>query len=185
MLLQILNGCQDSTTIVVNNTSGTLQFVSELIINETCSDANGAIDLNVSGANPISFTWNTGATTEDITNLSAGSYTVDIVDNDGCTINGAYSLTNFTNGLTISSSAVTDENCSDGIGAIDITTSGGIGTLSYIWSNNFTAEDLINLSAGTYTVTISDGSVCDYQETFIINNIANGMLGSIVITDET
>ena len=179
------NGCQDSTTIVVNNTSGTLQFVSELIINETCSDANGAIDLNVSGANPISFTWNTGATTEDITNLSAGSYTVDIVDNDGCTINGAYSLTNFTNGLTISSSAVTDENCSDGIGAIDITTSGGIGTLSYIWSNNFTAEDLINLSAGTYTVTISDGSVCDYQETFIINNIANGMLGSTVITDET
>lgn len=178
------NGCQDSTVVIIDNTSGSLAFLNEIVTNETCTDTNGAIDITVTGANPFTFNWDNGATTEDVTDLSAGTYSVTVVDNDGCTINGSYTLIDINNGLAITSSSITDENCGDGTGAIDITTTGGIGPLSYNWSNGYTAEDILSLNSGSYTVTISDGSVCDYVETFIVSNNANGMNSTAVITDE-
>ncbi len=178
------SGCQDSTDITIINTSGNLQFVNQFVTDETCSNANGSIDITISGSAPYTFDWSNGATTEDITDLAAGTYTVNITDQNGCMISGAYTLTNITNGLTISSSTVTDENCGDGMGAISITPTGGAGTLSFNWSNGFTAQNITNLSAGSYTVTVSDGSVCDYQETFIVSNNTGGFTATAVVTDE-
>lgn len=178
------NGCQDSTTVTLINTSGNLQFTNEVVSDETCSDANGSIDLTVSGASPFTFTWDNGATTEDLTDLSAGTYNVIVNDQNGCEINGSYTLVNITNGLGIASSTVTDENCGDGTGAIDIVTTGGAGPLSFVWNNGFTAEDISGLSAGTYTVTVSDGTVCDYQESFVVSNNTGGFTSTAVITDE-
>jgi len=178
------NGCEDSTTVVVNNTSGTLQINNAVVDNETCSDMNGAIDLSVSGTAPLSYSWNNGATTEDISGLSAGTYTVTISDGGTCTLTETYIITDFNNGLAISNVAVTDEVCGDQNGAIDITTTGGIGTLSYFWSNGASTEDLVNLSAGTYTVTISDGSICEVDTTISVLNNANGMAYNASILNE-
>lgn len=179
------NGCEDSTTVVVSNTSGTLQIVNAIIDNETCSDANGAIDLDVSGTAPLTYSWDNGATTEDISGLSAGTYIVTISDGGACTLTESYTITDFNNGLAVTNVAVTDEFCGDQNGAIDITTVGGNGTLSYFWSNGATTEDLVNLSAGTYSVTISDGSICDVDTTITVTNNAAGMAYTAIVTDET
>lgn len=178
------NGCEDSTTVVINNTSGNLQFTNEVVSNETCSDSNGSVDITITGTAPYTYTWSTGATTEDLIDLPAGSYTVDITDQLGCQISGSYILTNITNGLGISASTITDENCGDATGAIDITTTGGVGPLSFVWSNGYTAEDIFGLSAGSYTVTISDGSVCDYMETFTVANTST-ITATSAVTNET
>lgn len=178
------NGCEDSVTVVLLNGSGNLQFTNTVALDETCSDSNGSIDISVSGTAPFNYTWSNGATTEDIIGLAAGTYTVDVTDQIGCAIQETFTLTNITNGLTISSSTITDETCGDATGAIDITTSGGNGPLSFNWSNGYTAEDIFGLNAGTYTVTVSDGSVCDYVETFVVNNTSGIYLGAAV-TDAT
>lgn len=178
------NGCQDSTTVVVNNTSGTLQITNANVVGETCSDANGSIDLTVTGTAPITYSWDNGATTEDLTDLAAGPYTVTISDGGACSLVQMYSITNFDNGLDITTVAITDEVCGDQSGAIDITTTGGFGPLSYTWSNGSSSEDLVNLSAGTYTVTVSDGSICTADTTVVVNNNAAGMAHTATVTDE-
>jgi len=178
------NGCEDSTTMVVGNSSGTLQISNDIITNETCSSQNGAIDLTITGNPPVSVLWNTGATTPDLSNLAAGTYTVQISDVDGCSINQSYILTNYTNGLAISSSTITDETCGNGNGAISIVTTGGAGPLSFYWSNGFTAQNISGLNAGSYTVVISDGSACDLTETFNVANNTSGLIVTSTITDE-
>ncbi|XOV66618.1 MAG: choice-of-anchor L domain-containing protein [Fluviicola sp.] len=178
------NGCQDSTTVSVNNTSGTLQVTNVSIVGETCSNANGSIDLSVTGNAPITYSWDNGATTQDLTDLAAGPYTVTISDAGTCTFVQTYNITNFDNGLAITTVNITDEVCGDQTGAIDISTIGGNGPLSYTWSNGSSSEDLVNLSAGTYSVVISDGSICTVDTTVIVNNNAAGMAHTASITDE-
>src|SRR5690606_23863076 len=52
---------------------------------ESCTSADGSISVSVSGSNqPFSFLWNDGRTTQNISQLSTGSYTVTITDTKGC-----------------------------------------------------------------------------------------------------
>ena len=178
------NGCQDSTTVTVGNTSGTLQITNTIVDDETCTDGNGSIDLTVTGAAPINFSWDNGATTADLDNLSAGTFTVTISDAGACSVVETYTITNEDSGLEITTVAITDEICGDQNGAIDITTIGGNGPLSYTWDNGSSTEDLVSLSAGTYSVTISDGSICTVDTMVTVNNNAAGMASSVTIVNE-
>lgn len=80
------NGCMATTTAVVNSTgTGSLSGVTPTLTayNESCYLAgDGALDLELGGSNPGPFTyqWNTGATTQDLTNVSTNYYTVLIFD---------------------------------------------------------------------------------------------------------
>ncbi|MDF2453241.1 MAG: hypothetical protein K0S26_2745, partial [Bacteroidota bacterium] len=80
------NGCAVSATAVVNTTgTGTLSGVTSTLTNynETCLySGDGAIDLSIGGSNPGPFTyqWNTGATTQDLTNLTSNYYSVTVFD---------------------------------------------------------------------------------------------------------
>ncbi|MDP5158663.1 MAG: Ig-like domain-containing protein, partial [Flaviramulus sp.] len=64
------------------------------VSNAICSSGNdGSIDISVSGGfSPYSFLWSNGATTEDITGLSSGNYSVTVTDNNGCTITNDFDV---------------------------------------------------------------------------------------------
>lgn len=75
-------------TIITGSSNPCANFYANLsVTNETYAGNDGAIDLTVYGGTaPYVYNWNTGATTEDITGLSAGTYTVNINDASGCSL---------------------------------------------------------------------------------------------------
>ncbi|MFH2096319.1 MAG: choice-of-anchor L domain-containing protein [Bacteroidota bacterium] len=171
------NGCTaQGDATVTNNSSGTVSIDDITVTDEYCGDGQGQVDITYSGGNePISIQWSNGMSDEDLEDISAGSYTVTITDATGCYTTGSALVVNETNGFVISDTTVTQENCGDGLGAIDLTLTGGITPYNFNWNIGASTEDLINLPAGTYTCTITDQAGCYFTITEIIENVTNGL----------
>ena len=176
------NGCTDSLSVTI--TTGPVAVVSFNITDALCSMANGSVITTVvsGGTAPFTFAWSNGATDQDLTNVLAGAYTVTVTDVEGCTSSATANVNNIT-GPTLSVSSV-DESCSGANGLVDITLSGGTAPFTFIWSNGETTEDINNLSANTYTVTVIDANGCEANITTTLANQAGPIL-STNITNST
>ncbi|MEO0310996.1 MAG: hypothetical protein RIQ89_653, partial [Bacteroidota bacterium] len=134
--------------------------------NVSCfNGSNGTIDMAVSGGvPPYDYAWSTGDTTQDIFNIPQGNYFVIVTDINGCrdsipvamiqpdSMDAVLTATDF-NGFAIA--------CNGGSnGSIDLTASGGVGVLTYLWNNAATTEDISNIAAGSYSVTVTDQNGC-------------------------
>ncbi|MEA3444371.1 MAG: T9SS type A sorting domain-containing protein, partial [Bacteroidota bacterium] len=97
-----------------------------------------------------------------------GTYNVLITDANGCTITGSYTLTEPV-ALSLTSTITNVSVLWGSDGAIDIEVAGGILPYSYAWSNSAVSEDLLNIIAGVYTVTVTDDNGCLLIESFEIN----------------
>lgn len=179
------NGCVINLNAVVNNNSGNMNIAFDTVINSTCGTNNGAIDITVGGGDGnYTYTWSNGATTEDISMLSAGSYTLVVLDGNGCQTNYNAVVNDLGGDLAISSVATTNEECENGQGAIDLTITGGSQPYVFSWSNGATTEDISNLSAGNFDVTITDDNGCSVQGSYSITNQSNFSLNPVNIVDE-
>ncbi|MEL6273886.1 MAG: SdrD B-like domain-containing protein, partial [Bacteroidota bacterium] len=161
------NDCTITTSATVNEPAALMAstVVSDVLCN---GDATGSINLSVSGGTqPYTYLWSTGAATEDISNLMAGNYTVTITDANNCSI---VSNATVQEASTVSIAGnVTNAVCNgEASGAIDITPSGGTPSYTYNWSNGATTQDLTNVNAGTYMVTVTDANGCTDVATFTI-----------------
>ncbi|MBI5217972.1 MAG: choice-of-anchor J domain-containing protein [Bacteroidia bacterium] len=127
-----------------------------------CGASDGAIDITVTGGTtPYDFEWSTSVITEDLINVPAGIYSVSITDANNCTYNNTIILNN-QNAPVISNVTVTQILCNgDTTGAINITVSGGTPSYTFNWSNSDNTEDVINLAAGIYSLTITDAANCE------------------------
>jgi hypothetical protein len=158
------------SAVVINNTGGFVASI-DTVIPETCGIANGSVQLSVSGGQaPYDFTWSNGPTTQNISNLAAGSYDVQVTDNLGCSFFLNAAVTNITGSFAITFTHLQDENCGNGDGFIDIEVSGGTPPYTYIWSNSATTQDITDLFQGNYHVTITDATNCHILQSFHINN---------------
>lgn len=180
------SGCSVDTSGTIQNITG--GFVASVIgtTDESCGDTTGTIDIDVSGGSmPYTFLWSNGATTEDVSNLSAGNYSVTVTDNNGCSSNLMATINNITGTLSISSAIVNDESCSDSSGFVDLTIQGGTPGYTYLWSNGATTQDIVGLSTGTYNVTVSDATGCSINDSYFVDNVSSsGIVANEVITDE-
>ena len=134
--------------------------ITEAVVNPSCSGQNnGSIALTVTGGTGgYSYAWSTGATTKNVGNLPSGFYTVTVTDSTGCSAVKAIMLTN---GALVSAEATLRQpTCTAINGAIDITPVGGVAPYTYLWSNGATTQDLQNVAAGSYLVTITDAGGC-------------------------
>ena len=107
-----------------------------------------------------SYLWSNNETTQTITGLSAGTYTVTVTDANGCT-NTCSATVGDTTGPSVSCAAVNSPVCFGATdGEVDATPTGGTAPYTYLWSNNATTQDITGLGAGTYTVTVTDANGC-------------------------
>ena len=161
-------GCSSDTTFTVN-TPVAVQ-VSGIITPIQCfGQANGAIDVTVLQGNPaFTYAWDNGATSQDLTNLDAGTYRLTVIDANGCISYSSYTITQPSE-IILNASVLDEVQGNDG--AIDITIAGGVPMYSTIWSNGVNTEDQINLSAGTYEVTVVDGNGCMNSMTVEVANL--------------
>lgn len=152
------NGCVGRDTIDINMSP--VPNIANTTTNVSCGGSgDGAIDLTVTGgAGPYTYAWSTTSQTEDLINLSGGSYNVTVTDTLNCTF-----VTNFyvSEPTTMATNVdATGVSCNGNNGTIDITVSGGAAAYTYNWSFGTTTEDVTTAPAGTHTVTVTDNNNC-------------------------
>ena len=163
------NPVEDDADIAVITVKTNLAL-SFVVTDVTChAESSGNIDLVVSGGRaPYVFSWNNGSTTEDLQNIAAGEYFVSVTDAAGCTVQGNTRVNEPAQSLS-SSIIVNNILCNgNSTGSIDLTVEGGTAPYTYKWSNGETTEDINELKADGYTVTITDANGCQLIESTTI-----------------
>ena len=131
-------------------------------MNVLCNGGStGSIDLTAIGGDPVyNYSWDTGPVSEDLNNITVGTYNVTVTDSNGCSETTSVQITE-PPVLNSNLVEVASVNCNgDATGAIDLTASGGSPGYFYVWSNGNPDEDISQLTAGTYTVTVTDINSC-------------------------
>jgi gliding motility-associated-like protein len=171
------NGCSKSDSVVLTDPIGlsnlTLSASSYNGFNISCHGENDGT-ISMTGVNggtaPLSYYWNTGDSTSSITGLPVGNYTLTVTDVNGCSISDSLTLnqptvltsnasvtSNF-NGTNISCNGATD-------GSAQVSGAGGVGPYTFLWNTSDTSTTIANLSAGTYTVLVTDANGCSTTDT--------------------
>ena len=160
VLVTDTNGCTTNATATV--TQPAILTLTTSQTNILCNGAlTGAIVTTPNGGTlPYTFLWNNGQTTQNLSNLGVGNYAVVVTDNNGCTVNSSFVLTQPATAITASETHINVLCFANNTGAIDLTVTGGVPGYTYSWSNTATTQDLLNLIAGTYTVIITDLNNC-------------------------
>jgi len=138
----------------------------------SCHGANnGSINLNIIGGKaPLKLVWSDNALAgKDRNNLVPGIYSVAISDGTGCIINKTFVLLD-PQELVVSAALTNAFDCTNAnSGAINLLVSGGTAPFTYQWSNGVATKDLMALSAGNYTVKVSDSRGCVKENLYSIN----------------
>ena len=164
------NGCvlDTSVTITTRNTLQVATLSSDTIIRCAGATQGEAQAIASLGTAPYSFAWSNGATTETVSGLTAGSYTVTATDAEGCE---ATSTIRFVEKdvLTILQNDIQHVTCYGGNdGYIVVGVDGGVAPYTVSWSNGVSSYSNTNLTAGDYTVTVTDSKGCSASKTFTI-----------------
>ncbi len=136
--------------------------------------ALGSFEVTGSGGTaPYTFSINEtdfqdGTTFSD---LSAGSFTVTVMDADGCTATTTATLTEQGDAVIVSLTA-TDSDCGNPIGTITATASGGDGTYTFSLDGGSTqgSGDFSGVSSGSHDVTVIDGTGCSTTESIVVSS---------------
>jgi len=140
--------------------------------NTTCSNNNGTALINITGGTPsYTYQWSNGNNSNTALNLSGGNYTATITDYYGCTSNTTFTINEIAPPAITMSSSNTTCGASNGSASVSIT--GGTSPYTQLWSTGQTTTSINNLSAGNYSVTITDVSSCVVSGVVTVNTPAN------------
>jgi gliding motility-associated-like protein len=171
-----LNGCAGSDTVVIT-------VPSPIVLNAAgfAASCNGVCDgqlvvlatPSTGGFAQYTYSWNPGNyNSPSVLGVCAGTYSVTVTNNAGCIATAAASVTEPA-AIIANASAVTPANCNAVCnGAATINASGGTGTFTYSWSSVGMGSNPVNLCAGNYTCTVTDGNNCSVPVTLAITEPA-------------
>jgi gliding motility-associated-like protein len=159
--------CKVTKSYIITQPAQALQ-TSRTKSDVSCNGGNdGEIDLTVwGGTTPYTYSWSNTAASQDITNLTNGTYNVTVTDAKNCTATNSAVITQ---PFALSGSlSITDVNCNgDLTGQLIATISNGTAPYTYSWknTNTFYAVDnavLSNIPAEDYEMTVVDSKNCEF-----------------------
>lgn len=170
------NGCTNTVVVTLSSAGGpTLSVASQS--NVTCFGTNtGSATINATGGTgPYTYTWMPGGLSGvSQTSLSAGIYTINVSDANGCVGSNTLSITQPTAALSGIITNSTNPGCGLSNGSATITASGGTPAYTYSWMpNGGSGNSASNLSSGSNSVTITDANNCTFTIPVILSS-ANG-----------
>ncbi len=196
LLVDLCGNSALGETITFNLTSSNTLTNSSTA--EICTGSNGTATVNVGlGTAPYSYEWSTGATfyninatSNTISGLSSGPYTVTVTDAGGCP-----AIVNITVPNTVTNLNTTDNTtpslCASNNGTATVTVTNGTGPFDYLWSttastNNSASNSntITNLSPGTVTVTITDANGCTGTDNNITVTQSNGNISLNAVSND-
>lgn len=172
------NGCVATDTITLTEPDTLVPRITSIDLNGvniSCfggSDGTAYLESISGGSSPFTYYWSTGDSTDTLSNIISGNYTLNVIDINGCTNHASINLTQpdilnsqFSNSHYPSPFASTqfEISCfglSDGFIVVD-TVLGGVGPYDYSWlSRPETIDSIGGLPAGSYQYTITDANNC-------------------------
>ena len=168
-------GCTSNESVILTEPSAPLSTSLVSATRDFCNSSSGALTIAASGGtSPYLYSWNNGGTSSSIANKTAGSYTVTVIDDNGCTQTDSYNIIDSTALITINAS-VQDASCSSATnGSLMVQSSGGATPYNYSWTSNISGfvgtnnNTVGSLEAGIYYLTITDNFGCAKQDTFTV-----------------
>ncbi|HIA05974.1 MAG TPA: T9SS type A sorting domain-containing protein [Flavobacteriales bacterium] len=162
-----VNGCVANNLVVISQPNAMTATVSG-----TNASCNGGIDGTASlitsgGTLPYTYSWSNGDTTQNISGLTAGTYSVFLTDSCGAVINDSVTISEpSTLVLTASQINISCNGVDDGSASVSIT--GGVTPYTYAWSTSDTTANISGLDTGSYTVSVTDACGLSIADTVII-----------------
>jgi|GEM_PF-4577028 len=152
------NSCTVIESFEIGNTDINIDLEFEILNNNCFEGAEGLIQI-LNSEDFASFSWNTNSETAEITDLSAGEYTLNYTTVDGCTGEQIFEISE-PNLLEVSANANNNLCFDDNNGSIGLELRGGTPPYAYSWNTGVQLPFLTGLGAGEYSVTISDANGC-------------------------
>lgn len=151
--------------IVITGEEFPIELASSQVEDALCfEDATGAVSIELENGNaPFDYDWSNGAQTQNISNVSADTYTVVATDANGCTFEESFTVEQPEE--LVATYETTPDYCDQGNGTIALEIDGGVGNYEIFSSEGNVEGDLIvDLYAGNVTATIEDGNGCVWEE---------------------
>ncbi|HEY1646083.1 MAG TPA: hypothetical protein VGF75_07030, partial [Candidatus Saccharimonadales bacterium] len=191
------NGCTATSSVSITQPPQLTASIATPTYPLCYGQTGSAVSSGIGGKSPYTYSWSPiGGTNATGTGLTAGTYTVTVKDNNGCTATTSIVITQPT-AVAGSIIAITYPVCNGQTGSATVKATGGVPGYKYLWSPSAQTTTLATgLLAGVYTATITDASGCIgtatasiTQPTQVVATIAtivdppcNGNLGSATVS---
>lgn len=154
------NGCKDSASVTIGSVPGPTVTTAQTASVTCFAGATGSATVSATGGTAgYTYTWSNGTTGVKDSNLVAGTYTVVTTDGAGCMVTSTVTIAQPTQ-VTVTATSTT-VSCNGGNnGTATATAGGGFSPYTYTWSNTQTGATATGLTAGNYTVSVTDGNGC-------------------------
>ncbi|MGM0649200.1 MAG: gliding motility-associated C-terminal domain-containing protein, partial [Bacteroidota bacterium] len=158
------NGCMVFAPVEISEPEYPLSIESEMDSLACYNSDDGSINITTSGGtSPYTFAWSNGETSESVNNLPAGSYTLTITDDNGCTLSENFDISQ-PEPLALNFNTIDVDCTNSNTGSIEAIVTGGITPYAYSWSNGETGSSIDSLSSGHYDVTVTDANGCTISD---------------------
>lgn len=173
--------CTAISSVTLTNL-GTAVTVSTSSTPTGCGAGTGSVTANVAGGDgTFTYIWSNGSNETIVNDLGAGTYTVTVSSN-GCSATASANVSS-AGGPTITNINAAAATCGQANGSLNVSASGGTGTLSYLWSNGATSSSVVgSVAAGDYSVTVTDGAACQAVNSVTVANAAGPTITNISST---
>ena len=187
----LTGGCGGGSGSAISDTTWITRVTPSLTASSTtdvCSSNTGSVTANpgLSSPPPYTFNWPTlGTNTQTVNNVGQGTYTVTMIDGNGCTANATTTVGNTPATFTSTSTNVNCYGESTGTGTANMTPN--LGVITYLWNDplNQTTSTAVNLPAGQYNCTITSSVGCTSVVSVVITESPQLTFNNINITNTT